>query len=69
MKKKNIFILTASLVLASAILLAFNTSSTKSESIPCKEGMDKCCKKTDDATTDGAVWESLSRQLITISGL
>jgi len=69
MKKKNIFILTASLVLASAILLAFNTSSTKSKSIPCKEGMDKCCKKTEDAPTGGAVWESLSRQFITVSGL
>ena len=69
MKKKNIFILTVALVLASAILLAFNTSSTKSESIPCKEGMDKCCKKTEDAQSGGAVWESLSRQFITVSGL
>jgi len=69
MKKKNIFILTASLVLASAILLAFNTNNTKSESIPCKEGTDKCCKKNEDAQTGGAVWESLSRQLITVSGL
>lgn len=68
MKKKNIFILTASLVLASAILLAFNTTSEK-KSLPCKEGADKCCKKNDEAPTGGAVWESLSRQFITISGL
>lgn len=66
MKKKHILILTASLILASGILLAFNTNNQPS---PCKESSEKCCKKKNENPQSGAVWESLSRQFLTSTAL
>lgn len=65
MKRKQILILTAILILASGILLAFNTNNQPS---PCNESTEKCCKKKDENPQGGAVWESLSRQFLTSSG-
>lgn len=66
MKKIHILTLTATLIFASGILIAFNTNNQPS---PCEESSEKCCKKKNENPQSGAVWESLSRQFLTSTAL
>jgi hypothetical protein len=49
-------------------LLVIGFSKSPSKTIPCKESMEECCENKSKGT-DQMIWESLTGQFFTSSGL
>jgi hypothetical protein len=57
-------------LLFSILIVGFITlrSAGKSDS-PCKESMEQCCKKKSiKSSSEGPIWETLSRQFFSFAG-
>ena len=56
------------LLIAGSYLVLWSASSTHSQKDACSESMEECCKKATDKEGSGEmIWETFSRQFISIS--
>ncbi len=51
------------------VFLAAGFSKPTSKTPPCDESMEQCCKKKEKKGTDNMIWETLSGQFFTATGL
>ena len=67
------YLLRASLILlliAGSYLILWSASRTSSPKQACAESMEECCQKKADKDGSGEmIWETISRQFISVSGV
>jgi hypothetical protein len=69
MRKQTIRITLVALAVAGTFLVVGSTRRS-SATAPCdEESMEQCCKKKSKGSNDNLIWETLSGQFFTSSGL
>ncbi len=68
MRKNTIRITFVAVAMAGAFL-ALRSPDSKGPEVPCEESMEQCCEKKEKGPNDNMIWETLSGQFFTSSGL